>query len=365
VEEVLKRWFVSVRDKGGRVDRPILKQKAESLAVRMGHTDFCATEGWFNRWKKRENMVWCSLKGEAGEADAVAANAWLHDVWPTIVEEYSPDVIFNADETGLHYRALPEHTYMFKNDKKNLKGVKTCKQHVSVLCCTSMPEKREELLVIGKSKSSHCFKGIKKLLVQYCANASAWMTSIFFTEWLQAWDRQLTRKIVLLVDNCTAHSTTCMLKNIQIVHLLANTTSLIQPCDQGIIKTLKTYYQHDMQSRVVEMIDENLEKEEHDLNANDLTKKTTALDAIHLFARAWDTSVTEGTICNCFRKGGFTQQDATNGDNFQEQTLPFHNDVDKDLYEEWLNIDESMVSISYILVVLVQISTTHTYSWRR
>jgi len=58
------------------------------------------------------------LKGEAGEAD-VAANAWLRG--PTIIEEYSPDDIFNADETGLYYRALPEHTHIFKKDNANIK----------------------------------------------------------------------------------------------------------------------------------------------------------------------------------------------------------------------------------------------------
>ena len=43
--------------------------KAEELTMKLGHMDFCAAEGWLNRWKKRENMMWSSLKGEAGEAN--------------------------------------------------------------------------------------------------------------------------------------------------------------------------------------------------------------------------------------------------------------------------------------------------------
>ena len=46
-------------------------------------------------------------------------------------------------------------------------------------------------------------------LTGYRANKKAWMTSQIFTEWLAAWDLYLTKvnlKILLLVDNYTAHS---------------------------------------------------------------------------------------------------------------------------------------------------------------
>ena len=69
------------------------------------------------------------------------------------------------------------------------------------------------------------------------------MTSQIFTEWFAAWDSHLTKvnqKILLLVDNCTAHPYVSTLKNIQLEFLTPNTTSLIQPMDQGIIKNLKT-----------------------------------------------------------------------------------------------------------------------------
>jgi len=36
---------------------PILRDKADELARKLGIADFVATEGWFQRWKKRENII--------------------------------------------------------------------------------------------------------------------------------------------------------------------------------------------------------------------------------------------------------------------------------------------------------------------
>jgi hypothetical protein len=65
-------------------------------------------------------------------------------------------------------------------------------------------EKRD-LLVIGKSKNPPCFKGVRRLPVDY---AHAWMISVILKEWLDKWVLELKRKIVLLVNNCTAHTKT-------------------------------------------------------------------------------------------------------------------------------------------------------------
>ena len=118
VENALKRWFTVVRDKDIRVDGPLMKTQAEKLAKKMGKEDFCATDGWLARWRRRENISWGKPAGESGEADLPAANAWLRDVWPSLTAEYTSDSIYNADETGLYFRALPEHTFVFKNARQ-------------------------------------------------------------------------------------------------------------------------------------------------------------------------------------------------------------------------------------------------------
>ena len=75
-------------------------------------------------------------------------------------------------------------------------------------------------------------------------------------DWLVKWDLELKRKIVLLVDNCTAHTNSSLLKNIKVIFLPANTTSLIQPRDRGIIRAFKAHYRREMRVRIVAELDD-------------------------------------------------------------------------------------------------------------
>ncbi|KAL4127580.1 hypothetical protein QTP88_011747 [Uroleucon formosanum] len=231
VDKALKEWFLQVRKKDARINGPLLRQKAEDLAKKMGKDDFVATERWFQRWKKRENISFIKTHGEQGEADFCAAQSWFKTHWTDLLSQYSPSDIFNADETGLYFRALPEHTYALKLDKA--KGAKTSKERLTIMCCVSMNGEKRKLMVIGKSQNPRCFKGVKSLPVDYKANKNAWMTAGIFKDWLINWDKVLNRNILLLIDNCPAHIIDCInLRHIKVIFLPANTTSIIQPCDQ-------------------------------------------------------------------------------------------------------------------------------------
>lgn len=335
VETALLDWFTQVRQKDARVNGPLLRDKAEELARKLGKENFVATEGWFHRWTKRMNVVYKKPQGEQRDADVSAVDSWLATQWPELSSEYSPDDIFNADETGLYYRALPETTYAFQNE--NTKGCKTVKDRITVLCCASMSGKKEKLLVIGKSKNPRCFKNVKNVPVDYHANANAWMTSTIFNEWLKKWDKRLTRNILLLIDNCPAHIIEGTLKRIRIVFLPANTTSLLQPLDQGIIRTHKAYYRKEMRRLIIQDLDRMLDER----TAAEICKKLDLLSAIHFLVQAW-RQVTVKTIENCFRKGGFIIQNCG--------TI-LENDIENDLvpddmtaseFETWMAIDENL-----------------------
>lgn len=336
VEKALKNWFTVVRERDGRVGGDILRAKAEQLASVMGKENFKATNGWFSRWRKRENLVYKKPQGEQREADHVAADSWIKEVWPTIISEYAPADIYNADETALYFRALPEHTYALRNEKT--KGVKISKERVTILCCASMTGEKRALFMIGKAKSPRCFKGVKTLPVKYDANANAWMTAHIFNQWLTAWDQNLEsaqRKIVLLVDNCTAHKVNSTLLNIKLIFLPANTTSVIQPCDQGIINSLKAHYRRAIKQRIIGHMDENLSGT---ITSNELAKKTSLLDAMHLLLDAWH-SVTQTTIKNCFIKGGFCPLEE---DIVAEEDLPPPEGLTLDEFQEWVSVDENL-----------------------
>ncbi|XP_037781980.1 jerky protein-like [Penaeus monodon] len=98
------------------------------------------------------------------------------------------------------------------------------------------------MFVIGKSKSPRCFKNIKHLTTQYTLQKKSWMSSEIFEEWVCKVDRKFRvdgRKIALIIDNCPTHPTLSNLTNVQLVFLPRNTTSILQPMDQGVIRSLK------------------------------------------------------------------------------------------------------------------------------
>ncbi|KAK8769982.1 hypothetical protein V5799_013553 [Amblyomma americanum] len=148
--------------------------------------------------------------------------------------------------------------------------------------------------VIGKSKSPRCFKNCKQLPVRYGCNRKAWMTRQLFVEWLQAWDAELGksgRRVCLLVDNCSAHQTTCKLQHIELKFLPPNTTARLQPLDQGIIKAFKVGYR----KRLIQRLLINLRM------GTDL--KIDLLGAIQMITGAWG-DVKQATVANCFGKAG-------------------------------------------------------------
>ena len=115
--------------------------------------------------------------------------------------------MFNANETGLFWRLLPDKTLAFKHEKCH--GGKKSKERITAMVCTNMDgSEKWPLLVIGKFKNPRCFKGIRKLPTNYEANKRAWMTGELFSKWLRSFDAEMSkadRKVLLVIDNCSAH----------------------------------------------------------------------------------------------------------------------------------------------------------------
>ncbi|GBN25710.1 Tigger transposable element-derived protein 6 [Araneus ventricosus] len=158
----------------------------------------------------------------------------MENIWPDIIHNYDEKNIFNADETDLFYKLTPNQTLKFKGEK--CVGDKLSKVRITILVCAIMNGSgKHKLTVIGKSQKPRCFKNVKKLPVDYKSNKKAWMTSDLFQKYLRQWDKGLSkkkRKIVLLIDNCTAHIEPSNLQWIKVVFLPTNTTSVLDPMDQ-------------------------------------------------------------------------------------------------------------------------------------
>ena len=104
------------------------------------------------------------------------------------------------------------------------------------------------------------------------------------------------------IDRQPAHGDVKELKCIEVMKLPLNTTSLIQPCDMGIIHTLKAYCCHEIRARIIDAIKNGCN--DSSINMNTIAKRRLVLDALHILAGS-RTKVTKETICNYWRKANF------------------------------------------------------------
>ena len=84
------------------------------------------------------------------------------------------------------------------------------------------------------------------------------MDSTLFEEWVRKLDGKMekdNRRIALIFDNCTAHPEIGRLKAIDIFFLPPNTTSVLQPMDQGVNRSLKAKYRVKVIQKMIEAID--------------------------------------------------------------------------------------------------------------
>nr|XP_042910876.1 tigger transposable element-derived protein 4-like [Parasteatoda tepidariorum] len=186
------------------------------------------------------------------------------------------------------------------------------------------------LLMIGKSRSPRCFKNVKSKPIEYLSNTKAWMKAHIFEEWLLDLNRtyqRKNRKIILFIDNCTAHKSIPTMENITVVFFPPNMTSVVQPMDHGIIKNLKHFYR----CLVVQ----------HLLTESSQKLPITLLDASRMCLNAW-SKVSKKTIANCFRKAGFIRNTVPS-ELFNEENLPLPVAWEDNIpFDDYVSMDENI-----------------------
>jgi hypothetical protein len=124
VDAALYTWFVDAWARDAPITSAVLEEKANHFAVLLNKPEFRCTNGWLCRWKIRHG-----IKFSWGKKGC----RWSSTVLPELLEKYSPSDIYNADETGIYYRAVPDGTLAFSTDK--LSGSKKeSKSSVSKKC---------------------------------------------------------------------------------------------------------------------------------------------------------------------------------------------------------------------------------------
>lgn len=212
-----------------------------------------------------------------------------------MADSYDAEFLYNADETGLVWKALPKTTLTSKRES-SAPGHKISKDRVTVLnCANSTGNHRIPLLLIGKSQRPRAFKNVKKLPLHYKHQPKAWMTAALFTEWyenifipeVKKHQKSLGKegsKVLLIVDNAPTHPTAELMERengqFTTIFLPPNVTSLLQPMDQSVIETMKRHYRRQLLRKLL------VEGEDEECVLSN-RKKINLKDCAYMVAEAW------------------------------------------------------------------------------
>ena len=109
------KWFKAARDRNIPISGSILVTKAEEFAQKLTVTGFKASSGWLGNFKSRQGI---SLKRVFGKEKSVATQSNEMTAWQEklslLLSHYTPQDIFNADDTGICFHMLPVKTWNSK-----------------------------------------------------------------------------------------------------------------------------------------------------------------------------------------------------------------------------------------------------------
>jgi hypothetical protein len=228
------------------------------------------TKSWVTRFMKRTDLSHRKLFGEAGSVKQQAIVSGRSMV-KELTMFYHPNDIFNFDESAYFYRKMA--VYTIAPVDVHLHGTKQDKTRVTMAVCTNASgTERLPLLIVGTAAMPVPFRlqqdlihwvgtndQIENPLFHYAYSKKGRMTGEIFRAWVTELNARMNmegRKILLLVDNVSNHNlkdkggVVLKFDNVNVQFLPKNTTAVLQPMDQGIIKATKDkiYYLRDLQN---------------------------------------------------------------------------------------------------------------------
>jgi hypothetical protein len=256
----LAAWLDEAVDKGDVIPGFILTQRmkrivAETRGIKEEEVKLPA--GWLDTWKNRYQVKSFGTHGERRSADIEAAlnfrpSLLCHMEWQHI----SPKAIFNMDETGLFWKRVVTKTLArVPKVRTMVMGSKVPGERLGIGLCCNMEGHFLRPIVCWRSKKPRCCKGWDLQSPQspfwYVQSKKSWFVKEAFQTWFQfefvpavrayLTSQHLPPRAFLLIDNAPTHMQ-LDIEQFSVYFLPKNTTSLIQPLDNGIIRWFKSVY---------------------------------------------------------------------------------------------------------------------------
>ena len=218
----------------------------------------------------------------------------------------SREQVFNADESGLYWKLMPSKTLVTSREKE-AKALKQPKDKVTIMACANASGSiKLPLVFIHKYANPRCFKNIDKktFLCSISIKEMPWMDSSIFNDWFHnsffpfcrkaLIEKGFPQKAILLLDKAPSHPDVNDLTSEDgQITCLPNTTSVLQPMDQGVLENIKKCYKRDLLLRL-------LDEGDSDSNIAEFRKTLNIKDAVLITAKSWN-EVEQQTIAKSWK----------------------------------------------------------------
>lgn len=246
---------VTIQEKARNIFTYLQEHEGDGLAVET----FQASRGWYEKFKRRINLHNLPVCGDSEIADKQAARKFS-TTFKTIIDyaSYPPELVFNVSETGLFWKRLPSHTFI-SCEEKNVVWFKAAKDKLTLLLGgNAAGDFKIKPMVVYHSETPRAMRGFSKehLPVVWKSSKKALLTADLFQQWYVSSfcpsvkhyceEKNVEPRALLLLDSTPGHphnlETLRTSVPVEVVFLPPNTTSLLQPMDQGIFSYFKAYY---------------------------------------------------------------------------------------------------------------------------
>ncbi|XP_024591404.1 CENPB DNA-binding domain-containing protein 1 [Neophocaena asiaeorientalis asiaeorientalis] len=302
MERLLRVWLEDQSQRNVPLSVTVIQEKAKSLfddlqreqGERSQTAKFSASKGWFVRFKERHCLPHFKMSSAAPGKE---------DVYPEILKsiiqegEYTPQQVFNVDETGLYWKRMPERTFISVEEKAE-PGFKSSKDRLMLLLGgNAAGDFKLKPLLVYHSENPKALEGYSKpnLPVIWRSNKKAWATRSIFHEWFTYFfcpaiekycaQNNLTNKALLILDNAPCHPVNLsdLSDNVRVEYLHDNTADSIQPMGQGVASTFKAHYLRRTFEHILEATDGDDTAE-----IREFWRKYSIMDAVDNIAIAWE-----------------------------------------------------------------------------
>nr|XP_060620396.1 jerky protein-like [Anolis sagrei ordinatus] len=298
LDRVLKEWICQRRIEHLPLNGMLIMKQAKIYHNELKIEGNCEySKGWLQKFKKRHGITFLKIRG--GKAsDHKAPEKLIYKFVKVLSDKtLTPEQVHNADETSRFGHYCPRKTLTTADEV----GIRDVKDKITVLGLANAKGRHKCKLVIGKNLHPHCFKGVTYLPIRDYANPKAWISNDIFSDWFHKHcvpaDQSHCREtgldddgnILLFLNSCSAHPLVDILIHNN-VHAMSppNVTSLIQPCSQSILRSVKTKYKPLFLNSLLAAVNKGM-------GVEGFQREFNMKDIVYVVANAWNTA-TRNTV---------------------------------------------------------------------